>query len=274
MPDKQFLEEYPLYRKFTTFIPPDLKYFRKPSLHMSCSICKSEQTFNMTNEYIFSGARPLLRRPDGKVLKLVYLCEGCREFIRMFFVYISKDTTYFMKVGQHPAWDISVEKYISEMLKGHVDNYKKGLACESQGYGIGAYAYYRRIVEEIIDNLLVSIKDLLSTEEIQRYLIALEKTKNTKNADEKIALVKDLLPDSLRPNNMNPLAILHSSLSEGIHAKTDEDCLDIAINIRQILITLVDRIINTKRSQHTLSESMKKLLDKKSKRKMRNRIFY
>ena len=130
--------------------------------------------------------------------------------------------------------------------------YKKGLACESIGYGIGAFAYYRRITELVIDKLLDSIKDCLLEEEKPNYIEALEFTQNSHIAEEKIALVKDLLPPSLRPNNYNPLAILHELLSEGIHNLPEEECLEDAKSIREILIFLVDQIENHRKHKEIL----------------------
>lgn len=63
------------------------------------------------------------------------------------------------------------------MLGEREETFKKGLTCESQGYGIGAYAYYRRIVEEVIDELLDGIADLMSGEDKEKYMEALEEKK-------------------------------------------------------------------------------------------------
>lgn len=109
------------------------------------------------------------------------------------------------------------------------------MVCESQGYGIGAFAYYRRITEDIIDELLDSIIDLIEPENIDKFKTALEATKKTRVTQEKIELVKDLLPGILKPNGMNPLGVLHSELSEGLHAETDANCLENATHIKDIL---------------------------------------
>ena len=93
---------------------------------------------------------------------------------------------------------------------------------------------------------------------------ALEKTKQTIVTRDKIDLVKDLLPPSLRPNGMNPLGVLHKVLSEGLHDKSDEDCLDLAISIKNILVYLINQIIRSKEEAKKFTESMRKLLDKKS----------
>lgn len=172
-----------------------------------------------------------------------------------------------MKVGQEPPWEISINKDLEKILSNYVDYYKKGLVCESQGYGIGASAYYRRITEEIIDQLLNSILDLMEEKEKKKYKDVLDQTKKTKVTEEKIKLVKDLLPASLRPGSMNPLSVLHSALSEGLHDKNDEECLEIAAEIRTSLVYLIDRIIQSKQASTLFTESMKKILEKKRIRK-------
>src|SRR5665647_904692 len=104
-----------------------------------------------------------------------------------------------MKIGQFPAWEIAGEPNVEKLLGKHAGYYKKGQVCESQGYGIGAFGYYRRIVEEVIDELLDEISELISGDELAKYKEALVKTKATIVTAEKIELVKDLLPTILRP---------------------------------------------------------------------------
>src|SRR5690554_1107831 len=169
-----------------------------------------------------------------------------------------------MKVGQYPAWEVSGEPNIERLLGAHAGYYKKRLICESQGYGIGAFGYYRRIVEETIDELLNEIADLLSGDELEQYRVALQKTKETIVTAEKIELVKDLLPTILRPDGMNPLSALHSALSQGLHAESYEDCLDLAESCREILVFLVNQVAASKQTAKSFTSSMRKLLDKKA----------
>jgi len=157
-----------------------------------------------------------------------------------------------------------MDKNLEKTLNKHSQTFRKGLVCESQGYGIGAFAYYRRITEGIIDELLDSISELIEDEHKSEYLIALEKAKKTRVTQEKIDLVKDLLPTILRPNGMNPLGVLHSELSEGLHASTDEACLENANHIKSILTFLINQIIQSKEASKSFTSSMKSLLEKKS----------
>lgn len=264
MPNKEFLEEFPLYRKLNVDVPPTLDLIKKININMYCPKCNTNQTFVMKNEY-YDGFRIRNHQSGGSSPKLEYECTHCQEFQRDFLIYIDYSKKWLMKTGQYPAWDIKGDPLIEKMLGKYSEYYKKGLICESQSYGIGAFGYYRRIVENIIDDLLDEIKELLSGDQLNTYQKALEKTKQTKVAQEKIEIVKDLLPPILRPNGMNPLSTLHSVLSEGIHAKSDEECIEYAESCRQILSFLVNQVMVSKSTSKTFTDNMRKILDKKSK---------
>lgn len=269
MPDKIFLEDYSLYRKFRlSEMPRTVDKLPIANINMACPVCSSSQTYVMTNKY-WENLEYTNYPSENISVRLVYLCTHCQDFERYFFIKTGRDQqgSWLMKIGQFPAWEASGSPNIERLLGRHSSYYKKGLICESQGYGIGAFGYYRRIVEETIDELLNEITDLLSGDELEKYSIALEKTKETTVTSEKIDLVKDLLPSILRPDGMNPLAALHSALSQGLHAESDEECLELSENCREILIFLVNQISASKESAKTFTASMRKLLDKKSERK-------
>jgi uncharacterized protein YjaG (DUF416 family) len=263
MPEKEFLENYPLYKKcYVTNIPPTMDLIPEPAILLYCANCKEKQTFNMVNNY-WDGFPYKNFQSYGNIIRSEYRCMHCKNKTQIFFIKISEDKKFIMKVGQYPAWEISGDKNIERMLNEYKEYFKKGLVCESQGFGIGAFGYYRRIVEIILDQLLDEISNLLSGSELEKYNNALEKTKKTNVAQEKIELVKELLPPILRPDNMNPLQILHSALSEGLHAKSDDECLEYADQCRSIIVFLVNQIQITQNSAKSFSESMKKVLDKK-----------
>jgi len=277
MPNKEFLEKYSLYRKYN-FEPKkhwnkiDIEKLSRPAINIYCPVCKSNQTYNATEDSKYEQASDTI---DDKIYRLQYVCNSCYKHIREFILKFhelskweekEKEHTYFLqveKIGQYPPWSIEADKVLERLLGEHADYYKKGLVCESQNYGIGADAYFRRITENIIDNLLNSIADLMESEEKEKYKKALEETKKTKRTEDKIDLVKDLLPLSLKPNGMNPLKTLHSALSVGIHSKTDEECMDQAEIIKNVLVFLVNQILKTEEDKKKFTDSMKKLLGKK-----------
>ena len=264
MIEKEFIEEYSLFRKFKSEnISTDLQQWKKTPINMICQNCNSIQTFNLTNNFFYQGTKVNVIA-SNRVLDLEYICESCKDFKRHFYVYVNEDVNEFYKVGQYPEWEIKIDKNLEKTLHKHSSTFRKGLVCESQGYGIGAFSYYRRIAEEIIDELLDSISELIEEEQKEKYIAALKKTKSTRVTQEKIELVKDLLPSILKPNGMNPLAVLHSELSEGLHALSDETCLENANHIKTILTFLINQIIQSKESAKVFTSSMKSLLEKKS----------
>lgn len=263
MPNKEFLEDYSLFRKLSCDVPQTMDKLAKPAINMYCLECKSIQTFNLSNHYneLYNYSNPSCA---DKNIRAEYTCQSCRSFQREFYIYISPNLKYIYKTGQYPEWEIKMDKNLEATLGKHSKTFRKGLVCESQGYGIGAFAYYRRITEEIIDELLDSITSLIDVSNQEKYKAALEQTKKTRVAQEKIELVKDLLPDILKPDGINPLGILHSELSEGLHANTDEACLENASHVKDILTFLINQIIQSKMAAQQFTSSMKSILEKKS----------
>lgn len=280
MPNKLFLETYPLYKTFKTEIEFYPKYentyttwkkITKPAIHMFCKQCGSDQTFNMIEEYWGNNPNASHDYVYNEVKEIRYLCSACNKGLRVFSVRFSytnpnkdgKSWATLEKVGQYPAWSIEIDKELEKILGSKAEFLKKGLINESQSYGIGAFGYYRRIVEETIDELLDMIEPLVDPSEQQAYKEALEKTKTTRVTQEKIDLVKDLLPASLKPDNINPLGVIHSALSEGLHSSSDEECMKQAEIIRDSLTFLVNQVIKTKKESKSFTDGMRKLLGKK-----------
>ncbi len=280
MPDAKFLEEYPLYRKFDFKLPSYFHDIKDVNINMYCPICKEIRTFRFSHKYLHEEipSKPKVTMPapiasfgyplevKNKIIHLNYTCASCEKFNRMFSLRIGKNRQYIEKIGQFPAWDIDIEINLKEILKNYSNYYKKGKTCESQSYGIGAFAYYRRIVEDIIGELLESIPDLMGGEELEKYRVALEKVGKTKNTKDKIALVKDLLPPILKPEQFNPLKTIHDVLSKGLHGRTDAECLEDAELIRTSLFFLVDGILSRRKGQQEYTESMKKILENQRKK--------
>jgi hypothetical protein len=264
MPNKEFLESYPLYRRYQpASIPAEMNRISEARINLACPVCNSLQTFTLRNR-ITELVDYSNKNPKSEIFRLVYCCTHCEKHLQHFYVRVDDKKESYMKVGQYPAWQTAADPEIERLLGSHSSLYRKGLICESQGYGIGAFGYYRRIVEEVIDQLLDEISDLIPDDEAATYQAAIEKSRQTCITQEKIDLVKDLLPPILRPQGMNPLSQLHSALSEGLHAGSDEECLEFAEAIRGIMVFLVNQIMVSRASGQQFTESMRKLLDKRN----------
>jgi len=74
-------------------------------------------------------------------------------------------------------------------------------------------------------------------------------------------------PASLQVNGQNPLRLLHKSLSVYIHDKSDEECLQLAKDIRVVLTELADRIGQALKDKNELDEAVKRLMGSTQKKK-------
>jgi len=269
MPDRELLETYPLFRAKQVEIPEPLYTLVSPSIKMFCPLCDSEQTYKHSNTIYDQHDEPQGRVPFPEITltpRLAYKCASCDSHRRYFLVAIDKENGTVTKTGQSPPPQIQVSKAFERRLGLYAGVYKKGLMSESHGFGIGAFAYYRRVVENVIDALLKDIEALFPVQERATYEAALAQVAKTHVTERKIELVKDLLPSTLRPDGMNPLGALHSALSEGLHAQTDEECLESAETLRVILVYLVSQVDESRAAAKTFTEGMRKVLGPRGKK--------
>jgi hypothetical protein len=63
----------------------------------------------------------------------------------------------------------------------------------------------------------------IAVDELKR----MDEIKTSKRFDEKIVYAAKLMPPNLRPGGQNPIDRLHELASEGLHSKSEEECLQI-----------------------------------------------
>jgi hypothetical protein len=144
--------------------------------------------------------------------------------------------------------------------------YLQGRRAEIKGLGIGAYAYYRRIVEHqkglIIEQIGSAAKKLGASPETLRLF---SEAKIERQFSKAIETVKDVIPQSLLIGGRNPLTLLHDALSDGIHELSDAECLAHATAIRLVLTELSERIAATLKENAELESAVSRLLNRKAK---------
>lgn len=162
------------------------------------------------------------------------------------------------KVGSNPPYDISPNresyKFFTEEDKSL---YKKALVCLSQSYGIGAYAYFRRILENEIIRILEAISLLqgTSSDRVKELLIKYE---NDHQMGYLVDGVYQYLPNNLKSIGDNPLKLLYGLLSGGLHAESDDTCMTKAETINELLVFVITKIDEEK----TSNSHLRTLIDK------------
>jgi hypothetical protein len=135
-----------------------------------------------------------------------------------------------------------------------------GRRCENQGLGIGAFVYYRRVVEDQKNRILEQITKVAeavgaSPDTIAALKAAQREHRFSKAMDD----VKDAIPQRLLIEGQNPLTLLHSALSEGVHNHNDETCLELATAIRLVLAELAELLDHALKDERELKEAVARL---------------
>ena len=275
----ELFETYPLYKKH--FAKFDNNHSRSPFPRISiyCESCRTERSHGATIHATDLGVNPVVMFPPlesdlqtkTRLITVYYSCLHCAAASVCFVIELNRELTWVRKLSQIPPLHVMKNRYLLKLIGAYDELYQKGLSCEIHGYGIGAFVYYRRIVELIIDRLINLISEVFTEEDKVKYRQVFDDIRKSTVADEKIKLVKDLLPNSLRPDGYNPLGALYSALSEGIHGRSDEDCLQSAQTIRFVLTYLVDQVNTNREISTEYVSAMKELLEHRARQKEKKR---
>jgi hypothetical protein len=193
-----------------------------------------------------------------------YTCSNCGESqksfaLRMIFESIDERLGKCFKFGEFPAFGPPTPTRLLRMFGTDRDIFLKGRRCENQGLGIGAFSYYRRIVEnhrnQIIDEIIK-----VATKVAPGMVEMLERAKNENQFSKAVESVKDAIPPTLLINGHNPLTLLHSALSKGLHAQTDEQCLQFSNAIRVALAELAEHIGQALKDEAELNAAISRLM--------------
>jgi len=201
---------------------------------------------------------------------IVVRCRNCERTTKRFAIkakYVDDATVELYKLGEIPQFGPPNPNKLMNIMGAERDYYLKGRRCENQSLGIAAFAYYRRVVEnqkaKIIGEILKVAQKLNADQElIEDLKAAKEETRFT----EAINRIKHGLPQALLINGHNPLILLHSALSEGLHAESDEVCLELATSIRIVLTDLVERMAAAVKEEAELTSAVQRLLKAGGKR--------
>ena len=165
-----------------------------------------------------------------------------------------------MKFGEGPPRNTRAERE----KKGR-ELFLQGRRSETRGLGIGAFAYYRRVVENQKGRIIQEIGKVASrlgakADALKRFEDAARETQFSKAIEE----VKAGFPDVLLIEGRNPLTLLHAALSEGLHENTDEQNLELARDIRLVLTELADRISQALKEESELKNAVSRLMNRKT----------
>lgn len=144
-----------------------------------------------------------------------------------------------MKVGQYPTVaDVhkkQIKKYKKVLGDERMGEFARAIGLAASGVGIGSFLYLRRIFESLIyEASIKAISDGVIKEEEFGSL----------HIEEKIATLKDYLPDTLIE-----IKSAYGILSKGIHELSEEECLAYFDVMRNGIELILDEILDAKRKE-------------------------
>src|SRR6185369_5114815 len=231
-----------------------------PSIQLYCT------TDTCAGPHYFDG--PGEPRVDGKSaswLFATYVCRHCKTMRKTFALRIAplaEGNCRIFKLGEAFPFGDPIPPRVLDLLGDEKEYFKKGVRAERDGLGIGAFTYYRRVVENkkgaIIDQFVKVAERLGAPAEMIMDLKAASKETQFKKA---ISTIKHGIPDSLKIDSHNPLLLLHDALSDGMHVQEDSHCLELASSIRLVLVDTVNRVQNVLKDNAELKAGVAKLLE-------------
>lgn len=234
-------------------------------LHCPDDICNGPRIFR------FKDGDRVLRGTQNKALTyLTYVCSNCRRTTKVFSLYVSNADTdddtsgSCYKFGEHPSYGPPTPNRLLKLFGKDREIFLKGRQCENHGLGIGAFVYYRRVVENHKDQILdeiIKVAEKIAPETVEQ----LKSAKKENQFSKAIESVKDAIPQALLINGQNPLTLLHSALSEGLHALTDAECLELAHDVRVVLSELAERLGQALKDEVELGSAVSRLTQRKMK---------
>lgn len=246
------------YRNYYAMRTPEIQ------LHCDHENCNGVRFFRCV-----SGSEAELETKDYAFFYVTYRCSNCQRVEKTFSLAAkvdvdSKPQGKCYKFGELPTYGPPVSPKLIRLIGPDRDEFLKGRRCENQGLGVGAFIYYRRVVENQKNRILgeiIKVSERISATEdkIEKLKAAVTETQFSRALD----MAKDAMPESLLINGHSPILLLHSALSEGVHSLSDEQCLELAGSVRVVLGELSDRLSQALKDEAELTKALSTLMNRK-----------
>jgi len=161
---------------------------------------------------------------------VTYVCKNCSQSVKTFAVLLEAAVNtgdysgQIRKYGEIPNFGPPTPPRLTRLLGDEKELFLKGRQAENQAMGIAAFAYYRRVIEHkkdaIFDEIIRVSEGISAAPEI---ILDLRSAKRQVQFTSAVDSIKHGIPEALMINGVNPLTLLHSALSEGLHEKSDSD---------------------------------------------------
>ena len=219
------LISWPLYRELNYIWQPQVEQVPQ-FLKLYCGYCGQEQIWETSQTALKGGDKQGFRQKT-------YTCRNCGAGEVTYYFYWKaddNDKSTFFKVGQYPELEEMVTEPLTKALDADDLNfYKKALRLRNFNLGIASLAYMRRVIENRMNDMLDILHETAKEHGASPELLQqLAEIKASRRFTDKVDYGAKLLPANLRPAGLpNPLGVLHELVSDGLHMRSEAECVDI-----------------------------------------------
>lgn len=239
------------------FVAPEIQ------LHCPNGTCNGDRFFRFVGK-----SKPVIPTNDYLFFFVTYRCYNCLKEEKTFALAAKTDdkkskSGECYKFGEIPNFGPPTPARLITLIGPDREEFLKGRRCENQGLGVGAFIYYRRVVESQknrILNEIIKVSEKIGTDQAKIATLkeAVDETQFSKALDN----AKDAIPESLLIDGHSPLLLLHRALSKGVHALSDEECLEIASSVRVVLGELSERLSQALKDEEELTKALGTLMNR------------
>jgi len=224
---REFFESWPLYKTLAY----DRSFPIPKAISRHCERCELGTTWvcrgNFSQLY--------------NVVLLWFRCNLC-ELASVVYTVCRVDGTV-TKIGQYPRHSMGVALDFEQRLGDDSELYRKALVCRTQGYGLAALAYFRRLVENETNTLIDIVASLASVNPVaETEALNIRLAKQEATCEQKLRAASEAVPDSLRPGGINPLEVLHELLTRKPATGSEKECLEAVDELREVFDHVFGRL--------------------------------
>ena len=238
--------------------------------------CPSPKCQNARRTFAFVPASDRNGEHDQRIdvdtsTRLAFRCTHCQSQTLAFLLHVERtkkaEGLSIVKAGQWPSARPKPDPDVARGLGDSIDMFTKGMVAERFAFGIGSFAYYRRVTEDIIGRLMDDLRTYAKDHGRDDLVQVIDDTKQEQQASKRIAAVKELVPPGLRPEGLDPLGTLFGELSGGLHpGSSDEECLERSAELRVSLEFLIAKLAAHTKSTAQFVAAMQKVQDLRDKK--------
>lgn len=264
-----FLADWPLYRTYKYLGNLWLQNQRREysfsfpnTLRLYCleEECKTTQVWEKKSGPYLGGSSTVVDTFTGASFK----CRNCQRSEVHYFLHfnVNEIRGEITKVGQWPPLGREPDPVVcSEWGRADVLLYRDAMTFRNANKGIAALPYLRRIIEKHIHDILDLLGDANQRKPIPGFDQAkLASVRNSHRFSEKLDFAREYLPTDLTPSGSpNPIGTLYELISDGLHERTEEECVDVFDRCRTAFEYIVKKLTEAKREDEAYLDAIHKL---------------